>query len=287
MKKTISKLQSSYTKFINQKPTDKRVAYYLKNLYSLFFKHNVTGMAAQMSYYLLLSLFPFLLLISNLISTADVTSDFFGYMLGEEASAYLAAIITVPEGSGSAYTFLGSIVVVYSVSKSLMAFSRAFDTAYETKTSPKYIVKLISSMVFVAAIIALIIVAVLLGTLGGDFAIMVMEYFGIAGGAANLINIFRYVFSALFVFCAFLLIYKWLPSKKVTFRSVIPGALLCTLVIAIFSVAFSVYASYSFLNSPLQSTIGAVLLVLLWLYITSIIIILGSELNALVIKRKS
>ncbi len=287
MKKLFNRLEEKFTELITPRCTDKAAAHYAKNLYRVFFEHKVTAMAAQMSFFLLLCLFPFLLLISSLLSSSDVAGEFFGYMLGENASSYLSALLTVPQDSGGGYTFLGSIVVLYSVSKSLMAFSRAFDTAYEIGTKPRYLIKLVSSMIFVAAFIALIVVAVFVGTLGGDFALSVMEFFGFTEYTAQLLNVLRYVFSAASVFFSFVLIYKWLPSVKVKFKDVFAGAALCTGGIAIFSVGFSVYASYSFMNSPIQSTIGTVMLVLLWLYITSIIIILGAELNSLIARRKS
>ncbi len=278
MKNFFRKTGAKVSALLEEKPNQSAFAYYARNLLRLFFDHKITGSGAQLAFYLLLSLFPFLLLISSFAADANISGNFFSYILGDEIAQYLPG---TPSTESSPYTLVGIIVVFYSVSKSLMAFSRAFNLAYGVDTPRKYFIRLLSSMLFVAVIIAFIIVSLVLASVGREFVALILKYFGLAA-LEGFVNGTRYVFALLAMLIAFVLLYKWVPDIKLKFREVLPGAAVCSLTMAIFSIAFSAYAHVSFSLSPLTSTIGAIMLLVLWLYIAGIIIILGAELNALV-----
>ena len=78
----------------------------------------------------------------------------------------------------------------------------------------------------------------------------------------------------------FLMIYKFLPNRKTSFRSQIPGAVVSAVAWSLFSLGFSVYLDYYDGFSNMYGSLTTIILVLLWLYFCMYIVLIGAEINA-------
>ena len=86
--------------------------------------------------------------------------------------------------------------------------------------------------------------------------------------------------------CIFSGLYRYTPSKRLKWREVFPGAAVCTIGWLIVSLCFSFYINNFSSYSKIYGGLGAVIVLITWLYITSIIFIAGGEINSVIGIRK-
>ncbi|EKN41887.1 hypothetical protein CFSAN001627_10388, partial [Clostridium botulinum CFSAN001627] len=99
-------------------------------------------------------------------------------------------------------------------------------------------------------------------------------------------NLIRYIIMigvTIFILAA---LYYYTPSKRLRWRDVLPGAIFATIAWIIASMGFSFYVDNFNNYSRLYGSIGAVIVFLVWLYLTSIIVITGGEINALLVSSR-
>ena len=99
-------------------------------------------------------------------------------------------------------------------------------------------------------------------------------------------NILRYIIIIAMMIVVFAMIYKVAPAKRIKFRSVLPGAIITTIGWLIASLAFSYYVNNFSNYSRLYGSLWAVFVLMTWLFMTSIVFILGVEINSVLEKRK-
>ena len=93
----------------------------------------------------------------------------------------------------------------------------------------------------------------------------------------------RFLIAAVYSFFFLVCIYYVVPNKRVTFHSAIPGALFAMLSWLLFSSGFSFYVQNMGRYSALYGSIGAVMVLMLWLYLTGIVLVMGAELNDIIL----
>jgi membrane protein len=87
--------------------------------------------------------------------------------------------------------------------------------------------------------------------------------------------------------CIFAGIYRYTPAKRISWQEVFPGAIVSTIGWLIVSLGFSFYVNNFSNYSRLYGSLGAVFVLMTWLYISSIILILGGEINSVIVIRKN
>jgi membrane protein len=92
----------------------------------------------------------------------------------------------------------------------------------------------------------------------------------------------RYAVAAVLMTLVFALIYKWLPNRRAPLKEVLPGAVFTALGDMVTSSLFSIYISNFTSYTRIYGSIGGIIVLLLWIYLNSVIILLGGELNATV-----
>ncbi len=93
-------------------------------------------------------------------------------------------------------------------------------------------------------------------------------------------NNLRYIImiaATIFIFAA---LYRYTPCRKLTWKEVVPGAVFSTITLAVVSLGFAYYVNNFSSYSRVYGSIGTVIVLLTWLFLLSIIIIMGGELNA-------
>lgn len=260
----------------------------------------ILGRAAQLSYYFLLALFPLLLFLITL----------FGYMAGAGSSlrqkliTYLgnvmpysafqlvvATIDQITNARGGGKLWLGLLAALWAASSGVNALAQALNAAYDVpETRSWWKVRLIS-IALTVAIAVLIISALLLvlygGRLGQFLATLVDEgYF-----FAVVWKILQWPIALAFVFVAFALIYRFapnvgarrrgkrLPTDDLRRRWLSPGVLVAVTLWLLVSLGFRLYLHFFNSYSATYGSLGAVIILMLWFYLTGTAILLGGEIN--------
>lgn len=247
-------------------------------------KDDVFALSSQLAYYLVLSFFPFMLFLMTLVGFSNLSSS----EILEGLSVILPKKIleltqsTVKEVSDNQYTGLlglSILLMIWTASSAFKAIIKSVNKAYNFKENRSFIKLSIISMLGILALALIIILALTMLVFGN----VIGEYIKSANQFYEIIfiiwNIFRYVFIFIIMIFIFVTIYRLSPAKKLAWKEVIPGSIFSTLGWILVSFGFSFYIDNFNNYSRFYGSLGAVFILMTWLFLISIIIILGVEIN--------
>ncbi|AYA74589.1 ribonuclease [Bacillus sp. Y1] len=252
---------------------------------------DVFGLAAQLAYFFLLSLFPLLIFLATLISFLPISQpELLGFVEDFAPTETFTLIETnlndlMEKRNGGLLSF-GIIATIWSASNGINAIVRAFNHAYDVKESRSFFVARGMSILLTFAMIFVFIVALLLPVFGKQIGIFLFSAFGLSDEFLSIWNALRWVVSSLILFTVFVGLYWIAPNKKFKCVRAVPGAIFATIGWALVSLAFSYYVSNFGNYSATYGSIGAIIVLMIWFYMSGIIMIIGGEINALYSKMK-
>lgn len=257
----------------------------ISRLWKRVMEDDLFGLAAQLAYYFLLSLFPLLLFLVTLLPYLPITETDILAVVRDFAPKGTLELIesNLHELTTKNVELLsfGIIATIWSASNGINAIVRAFNKAYDVKESRPFLVARGMSILFTFAMLFVMVVALLLPVFGKLIGMYLFSKMGLSEDFLSTWNTLRYLISSIILFIVFTGLYWIAPNKKLTCISIIPGALFATIGWELSSLAFSYYVSNFSNYSATYGSIGAIIVLLLWIYITGIIIIIGGEINAL------
>jgi membrane protein len=263
----------------------------LKRTVSEFQEDNLTDWAAALTYYGLLSLFPALIAMVSLIgifgdpksTTSSLTEIITEIGPESAAETFQGPIESVTENRGTAgFTFVfGLLVALWSASGYTGAFMRASNVIYETREGrPFWKLRPLQLAVTLAMIVMVTLLAVSL-VLTGPIVEAIAEPLGIGSTAVDVWNIAKWPVMALVFLLMLAILYYASPNAKLRgFRWVTPGSLVAIVVWIIASAGFGFYVANFGSYDKTYGTLGGLVALLVWFWISNLVILFGHQLNA-------
>ena len=263
---------------------------FLKELLVRIKKVDVTGLGSQLAFFFLLSLFPLLIFIMTLLPFLNLNQAEIFLLIRDYAPASVSTLIEdtlsdVLKNRNGGLLSIGILATVWSASKGMNALTKALNRSYFTEESRSFVVARGMSVVFTIMLIAVLVVALILPVFGQQIGMLVFSYLGLEEGFSILWGSLRWVIPPVLIFFVFSLVYWLVPDLKIRFKSVLPGSLFATIGWILTSLAFSYYVSNFGNYSSTYGSIGAIIVLMMWLYISAIILMLGGQLNAVMTER--
>ncbi|MGL5380462.1 YihY/virulence factor BrkB family protein [Clostridium sp.] len=254
---------------------------------------DIFALGSQLAYYLILSFFPFLIFLMTLIGFSNLNSgeilDGLRTILPMNVFTLIdKTVIEVVDTQNSGLLGASIVLTIWSASSGFRAVTKGLNKAYDIKENRSFIKRVLVAMVFTFALAMTIVLSLALlvfGDLIGKYLVSVLPFEEVIGWLWNVSRYFLIVFIMVWIFAG---IYRYTPAKKIRWREVVPGAIISTLGWIVVSVGFSYYINNIANYSRLYGGLGAVFVLMTWIYITSIILILGAEINSVIsmIKRQ-
>ena len=260
----------------------------LKKTFKETLEDGVLGIAAQVAYNFFFSLFPLLLFLAPMLSllgdkrtiVSDLLARFSEFMPAEAFTLFSKVVNDIVFAQNApGLISLGFILAVWSGSNIFTAFMDALDTAYDvTDPRPWWKKRLIA--VGVMAGWALIITAVTGILLAGDSIVGFMRNrLGMGSGALAVWSWLQFPL-AIVLLVAFLYLMYWaLPYVKQDKKQILVGSLFAAVLFLVATLIFRLYVQH-FPPNKTYGTIGAVMVLLTWMYVISLVILVGGELNS-------
>ncbi|MYL34568.1 YihY family inner membrane protein [Pontibacillus yanchengensis] len=264
---------------------------FMKELGTEFQKDNVPLLAAAQAYYYLLAIVPMLILILSLVPYLNIDPNaavkFISNSLPDgTASVFrenIISIVTQPKGGLLTIGILGTI---WSASSGMTAFIQASNQAYDVKEDRSFVkVKLLSIFLTFGMILALA-VALLLPVFGEVIFNFVQSFVSLPGEIMVLLQLARWLISIIVMSGVLLLLYRFAPNKKLPFSGILPGAILTTVLWLIISFAFSFYVSNFGNYSATYGSLGGIIILMIWFFLTGLILMVGAEINYILNRQK-
>ncbi|MFC4401527.1 YihY/virulence factor BrkB family protein [Gracilibacillus xinjiangensis] len=270
---------------------DKPFITFLKQLFKRINNDEVPGLAAQLSFFFLLSLFPFMIFLVTLIGFLPYTNinviNFISNYAPQEIVTLLNENITqIMNERNSGLLSIGIIGTLWSASNGINALMRAFNHAYNIEEERSFIVARGISIILTIAMVFVILIAFALPVFGRIIGEFIFSFVGLSDDFLSLWEMLRWVVSSVIFFIVLSALYLLAPSKRVKFKHVYIGAIFSTICWQLTSLAFSLYVSTMGNYSATYGSLGGVIILMLWLYLSAMIIIVGGEINALYEKKK-
>ncbi|OEK65638.1 ribonuclease BN [Staphylococcus equorum] len=254
-------------------------------------KDDASGLSAQLSYYFMLSLFPMLLFLLSIVPVVGVEQSTIRDMIKEHVPSDYAGQVSsiigdiMGNASGSILS-VGLILALWSASNGMTAIMNSFNVAYDVEDSRNFVISKLFSVLFTLAMIIVLPIALILPTFGEQIGSLLFGPLGLGDQIKWIFNLVRVVLPLIIIFIAFMVLYTLAPNVKIKMKSVIPGAIFATIVFLGGSFLFGIYISNFANYSKTYGSIAGIIILMLWLYITGFIIIIGAEINAIIHQRK-
>jgi membrane protein len=261
----------------------------LKRTIREFNRDHLTDLAAALTYYGVLAIFPMLVVIVSLVGLlGHSVSQSLIHNLSTVAPGTTKQILTNAieniqrdRGASGVAFVIGLVAAMWSASGYVAAFMRASNVVWDVeegrpfyKTMPiRLVVTLITVMLLTVSAAAVVFTGSLAGKLG--------NLIGVGGSAVQVWDIAKWPVLALIVVVILAILYYTGPNvRQPGFRWVTPGGILAVVLWVLASAAFAFYVAHFSSYNKTYGALASVVIFLVWLWITNIVILLGAELNA-------
>ena len=251
---------------------------------------NVFGRAAELSYYFLLALFPFLIFLTSVIglilgSGTGTRHTFFQYLARIMPPSAFQLIdntmYEVSESSGGGKLSFGILAALWAASNGLGAITESLNTAYDLKESRPWWKQRLTAIGLTVALSILIIGALILVVAGGRIAEWLAAHYGLGPVFPIGWKIIQWPVVLACMTFAFALIYYLAPDfREQAWQWLTPGAVIGVVLWLLVSLAFRIYLHYFNSYSATYGSLGAVIILMLWLYFTGAAVLIGGEVNS-------
>ncbi|MCU1279695.1 MAG: ribonuclease [bacterium] len=261
---------------------------FVRQFIEAFGRDQPLDLAAQLAYWAILSLFPFAMFLLTLIGylplhglDKQILTAVYSVMPGDVAKLFdstLHEIVGQQRGGLLVSTLLFALWTASGGASGLItALNRAYDVS---ETRPLWKVKLRALAVTLAAVVA-IIVATATMLIGPEIVRAVWSFFGFGGAFDQLWAVLRWPVATLVMMTLVACMYYFLPNVKQNWRFITPGSTVAVLAWILASLGFRLYVSHFASYARTYGALGTVVVLLVWLYISGLMIILGGEINAI------
>jgi len=251
-----------------------------------FQENNVTLLAASQAYYYLLAIFPLLIVCFAIIPYFNINTDqaieFINNVLpGEMASIFEENIVSLVETPRGGLLTVGIIGALWSASGGVNAFITASNEAYGVEETRNILVVRLISLGLTIGIILALIVAIFLPVFVNLFINIIGSAIGISSEMTLIIQVIRWTLSIIVLTAFLMLLYHFAPNKKFPFKHVLLGALIAGISWQLITVGFSIYIANYANYSAMYGSLGGIIILMIWFYLTGIILMVGALINVI------
>ena len=255
-----------------------------------FFEHNVGKNAAALAYYLLFALFPMLIFLSNLLGLLDLNISEIIQILQRFLPKDVVGIVEsyldhVSHTSSQSMLWFALVFTVWFPMRAAKGLMDDVRLAYHLGKPAHPVSYTIRQLIYTVVLLIVVGLTLLFSTLGKQVLgylnhLIPEKTLRISDYLLTIWQYLRFIPVGALMFAALGTLYAASLDKRQPWEEMLPGITAALLSWIVVSIGFSVYVENFANYSVIYGTLGAVIVLLMWLYMTAVILILGAELNA-------
>jgi membrane protein len=264
-----------------------------RDLWQAISDDNVFNGAAALGFYLTLAIFPALAVIMSILPylpidrVDEAIMDLLRQALPDEASDLVSNVVRqVTRNRRGGVLSFSVVATLWAASTGMYAIMQQLNITYDVKEARSFVRARATALVLSALVGALLIGALSLVVLGGIIQDWIGNRAGFSGPLFTFFALLRWIIIVLALLLGFAVIYRYAPNVEVRFTFISPGSLVGVTLLILACLAFSLYARSFADYDATYGSIGAVVALMVWLYVAGLVILIGSEINVL-FKRNS
>jgi membrane protein len=251
---------------------------------------DVFGAAAKLAYYFLLALIPLLIFLTSIIGLVlgagtGLRRALFNYLSQVMPSSAFQlidkTILEVSNASGAGKISFGLLAALWAAASGVGAMMDSLNTAYGSKERRPWWKQRLVALILTVALSVLIIGAVTVIFGGSKIAERLGTSYGFSDAFIMTWKILQWPVALAFMLLAFALIYYFAPDVRThKWKWITPGSVIGVVLWLLVSFAFKGYLHFFDSYSKTYGSLGAVIVLMLWLYLTGAAVLVGGEINA-------
>lgn len=245
---------------------------------------HISAFSAQSSFFIILSFFPFIMLLISLIRYTPISEEYlldtmFSVIPTSFHETTKAIIGEVYYQSSIAIVSVTAITAIWASSKGILSLIKGLNCIYGIEEKRNYFVLRFYASIYTIVLIIGVIASLSILVFGNSVLNLIHKYVPIIYGIVSFVFSLRGIYIPIILTFIFVIFYKLVPNKAMKMVDHIPGALFAALGWEIFSYAYSIYIDYFADASYLYGSLTSIILMLLWIYFCMYILFLGAEIN--------
>ena len=260
-----------------------RFVYLVKRMVYRYFADGIPQAAAELSYFLLFSMFPLLMFVNSILARLDISIEGITPVLDMLPRTLRQLIVTYLNQLSGTPSFspmlIGIGLTLYFLSRAVRSMMRTVNDIYHVEISRGMIKDVLISLGITAGFLVSVVCSFVLVVAGRALIRLLPRLFPIPQAALDATHDASFWVMIAFIFVFLMLFNCIVPNLQLKFREVWPGALFSLVAWILVAWVFSFYVDNMARYSVLYGSLAAIIILMLWLYIVSIILLMGPQLN--------
>lgn len=245
---------------------------------------SLAAYAAQTTFFVLLSFFPFIMLLVMIASKFSLArTNVVFYLLDVAPDQFKSYILYIVDeimfSDSNSFTIITALVSLWSAGKGIQALTYGLDKIYEVEQRKNFFITRLTSAIYTLIFMLLCLIIMVVHVFGKQIGIQIIERKPELANATILILSLKSAFTFVIIFFFLLLIYYQLPGRKGRVKHEVIGAALAALAWMLMTKIFSFYIQHISSVSRMYGSLTSIILIIIWLYIGMQIILYGAEIN--------
>ena len=260
-----------------------RLVYLIKRMVYRYFSDGIPQAAAELSYFLLFSMFPLLMFVNSMLAQLDLSIEdtapvleMLPRSLQQLINGYLLQLSGMPSFSPM---LIGIGLTLYFLSRAVRSMMRTVNDIFHVEVSRGMVREVLISLGITAGFLVSVVCSFVLVVAGRMLLRLLPRVLPVPQAALDLTRDAGFWVMIAFILVFLMLFNRVVPNLHLKFREVWPGALFSLVAWILVSWAFSFYVDNLARYSVLYGSLGAIIVLMLWLYIVSMILLMGPQLN--------
>lgn len=253
-------------------------------IFKRFFTERFHDQSAQMAYYFMLAIFPFLIFAFSLIrflpfQVHDMLAMIEPFVPEGSFQLIRLNLIDIIANQRAKIASFSLLAAFWIASMAVQSLVRAMNDAYEIVRKEHFLLALGKDFILTAALMITLTISLLVPVAEEIIRIFIAETIHLPYALYQWWFIIKWIIGSLILFAFFTLLYKLVPSGKTNLRHCWPGALFAMIGWQSASLGFSYYVSFAS-YSRLYGQLGNMIVLMIWFYLTAAILLIGALINA-------
>lgn len=246
---------------------------------------NIFGRAAELAYYFLLALFPMLIFLTAMVGfmpglRENIMGTLASIVPGDAMQLVRDTLEDVTRNSNTGLLSFGILGTLWAASSGVAAVIGTLNTAYDVEESRSWIKQRLTALGLTIGLALLIVGGVALIMFGDRLAEWANGALGLGPVFETIWQVVHYLLGLALLFIGIEVIYYFGPNVEQDWAWITPGAVIAVVGIILGSLAFSFYLRFAPDYSATYGSLGAVIILMLWLYLLGLVLLMGGEINS-------
>lgn len=245
-------------------------------------KTNVNAYAASSAFFIFLSLIPIIIVLCSLLPYTPLQKsdlqEAVQQVMPLPMVSFMLMLIESVYNSTVGVLSIAAIVTVWSAGKGMLALMRGLNAMNGVMEDRNYVVQRILASFYTVIMLILLLVSLLFMVFGNTLVRVLNQYIPVLDELISFLLLFKPLFSWGILTLAFMLIYTYVPNKKMKMKDQFPGALFSAIAWNLFSWGFSIYIE-TFNGLSIYGSLSAIVVIMLWIYFCMYLLLVGAHIN--------